>query len=90
MHVEIGCVANLLETQVALVEVDEGVAVIPSFGLALCKHREIVMSRLVDPVVGMEFHQITQRGRSLPEGADEFMGFLKTYIAGWATRLGIA
>jgi hypothetical protein len=37
----------------------------------------------------MEFHQITQRGRSLPEGADEFMGFLKTHIAGWAARLGI-
>jgi LysR family carnitine catabolism transcriptional activator len=85
---EIGCVANLLETQVALVEADEGVGVIPSFGLSLCKHREIVMSRLVDPVVSMEFHQITQRGRSLPEGADEFMGFLKTYIAGWAARLG--
>jgi LysR family carnitine catabolism transcriptional activator len=86
---EIGCIANLLETQVALVEADEGVAVIPSFGLALCKHREILMSRLVDPVVSMEFHQITQRGRSLPEGADEFMGFLKTYIARWAARLGI-
>jgi DNA-binding transcriptional LysR family regulator len=90
VHIEIGCVANLLETQVALAEADEGVAVIPSFGLALCKHREVVMSRLVDPVVSMEFHQITQRGRSLPEGADEFMGFLKTHIAGWAARLGIA
>jgi DNA-binding transcriptional LysR family regulator len=87
---EIGCVANLLETQVALVEADEGVAVIPSFGLALCKDREIVMSRLVNPVVTMEFQQITQRGRSLPEGADEFMGYLKTYIAGWAARLGIS
>jgi DNA-binding transcriptional LysR family regulator len=89
VRVEIGCVANLLETQVALVEADEGVAVIPSFGLALCKDRDIVMSRLVDPVVTMEFHQITQRGRSLPEGADEFVGFLKTYLAGWAARHGV-
>ena len=87
VRVEIGCVANLLDTQVALVEADEGVAIIPSFGVALCKDRDIVMSRLVDPVVTMEFHQITQRGRSLPDGADEFMGFLKTHIAGWATRL---
>jgi len=39
--------------------------------------------------MSMEFHQITQRGRSLPEGAHEFLGFLKTYIAGWAVRLGI-
>ena len=29
-------------------------------------------SRLVDPVVSLEFNQITQRGRTLPEGADEF------------------
>jgi DNA-binding transcriptional LysR family regulator len=87
--VEIGCVANLLETQVALVEADEGVAVIPSFGIALCKDRDVVMSRLIDPVVTMEFHQITQRGRSLPEGADEFISFLKTYVAGWAARNGV-
>jgi len=86
---ETGCVANLLDTQVALVEADEGAAVIPSIGLALCKNRDVVATRLVDPVVSMEFHQITQRGRSLPEGADEFVDFLKTYIAGWATRAGI-
>ncbi|NTX55648.1 LysR family transcriptional regulator [Myxococcus sp. CA039A] len=86
---ETGGVANLLDTQVALVEADEGVAIIPSFGLPLCKNREVVMSRLVDPVVSMEFHQITQRGRSLPEGADEFVGFLKTYIASWVTRVGV-
>jgi LysR family carnitine catabolism transcriptional activator len=90
VRVEIGCVANLLETQVALVEADEGIAVIPSFGMALCKDREIVMSRLVNPVVTMDFHQITQRGRSLPEGADEFISFLKTYVAGWAARNGIS
>jgi len=63
--------------------------VIPSFGIALCKDREIVMSRLIDPVVTIEFHQIMQRGRALPEGADEFMSFLKTYVAGWAARNGI-
>ncbi len=62
---------------------------IPSFGIALCKDREIVMSRLIDPVVTIEFHQIMQRGRALPEGADEFMSFLKTYVAGWAARNGI-
>lgn len=47
------------------------------------------MTRLVDPVVSMEFHQITQRGRSLPEGADEFVGFLRNHIAGWASRVGV-
>ncbi len=83
-------VANLLDTQVALVEADEGAAIVPSFGLALCKGRAVVASRLVDPVVNMEFHQVTQRGRSLPEGADEFAEFLKTYFVGWAERAGVS
>jgi DNA-binding transcriptional LysR family regulator len=86
---EAGGVANLLDTQVALVEADEGAAVVPSFGLALCTGRNVVASRLVDPVVSLEFHQITQRGRTLPEGADEFVTFLRTYFSGWAARAGV-
>ena len=87
---ETGGVANLLDTQVALVEADEGSAIIPSFGLALCKGRNVVASRLVDPVVDMEFNQITQRGRTLPAGAEEFAEFLKIYFASWAARAVIA
>jgi hypothetical protein len=34
-------------------------------------------------------HQIAQRGRTLPEGADEFVAFLKTYFASWAARSGV-
>ena len=86
---EMGGVANLLDTQVALVEADEGVAIIPSFGLPLCKGRDVVASRLVDPAVSIEFNQITQRGRTLPEGADEFIEFLKTYFVDWAARAGV-
>jgi LysR family carnitine catabolism transcriptional activator len=86
---EAGGVANLLDTQVALVEAGEGAAVVPSFGLALCEGRNVVASRLVDPVVSTEFLQITQRGRTLPEGAEEFVAFLKTYFAGWAARAGV-
>jgi DNA-binding transcriptional LysR family regulator len=86
---ETGGVANLLDTQVALVEADEGAAVIPSFGLALCSGRDVVASRLVNPVVSLEFNQITQRGRTLPEGAQEFIDFLATFFAGWAARVGI-
>ena len=84
-----GGVANLLDTQMALVEADEGSAIIPSFGMALCKGRDVVASRLVEPVVSIEFNQITQRGRTLPEGADEFLEFLKVYFVGWAARAGL-
>ena len=52
-------VANLLDTQMALVETDEGIEIIPSFGMAACRNRQVVMNPLVDPVVSMEFHQIT-------------------------------
>jgi DNA-binding transcriptional LysR family regulator len=89
VHVEILSVANLLDTQMALVEADEGIAIIPSFGMVACRNRQLVMSPLVDPVVSMEFHQITQRGRNLPEGADDFLAFLKTYVSGWAERAGV-
>lgn len=87
---EMGGVANLLDTQVALVEADEGSAIIPSFGLALCRGRDVVVSKLVDPVVSLEFNQITQRGRTLPEGTDEFVEFLKAYFIDWAARTGVA
>jgi len=30
-----------------------------------------------------------QPGKKMPPGADEFTGFLKTYIARWAGRAGV-
>jgi DNA-binding transcriptional LysR family regulator len=46
-----GAVVNLLDTQIALVEAEEGIAIIPSFGLPACRGRRVVMSRLINPVV---------------------------------------
>jgi LysR family transcriptional regulator, carnitine catabolism transcriptional activator len=84
-----GGVANLLDTQIALVEADEGIAIIPSFGLPACRNRRVVMSRLVDPVIALDFHQISKRGKTMPPGADDFAAFLKAYIARWAGRAGV-
>jgi lipopolysaccharide export system protein LptA len=47
------------------------------------------MSRLINPVVNMDFHQIRKRGRQLSASADEFSYFLKNYIARWAGPAGI-
>jgi hypothetical protein len=33
------------------VEADEGIAIIPSFGVPACRNRKVVMSRLIDPIV---------------------------------------
>jgi DNA-binding transcriptional LysR family regulator len=84
-----GGVANLLDTQIALVEADEGIAIIPSFGVPACRNRKVVMSRLIDPVVTLDFHQISRRGRAMPPAADDFATFLKAYIARWAGRAGV-
>jgi LysR family carnitine catabolism transcriptional activator len=79
-----GQVVKLLETQIALVEAREGIAVIPSFGMRACRNRKVTMSALIDPVVNLDFYQISNRSSRLSEGAQEFSGFLKTYIANWA------
>jgi LysR family carnitine catabolism transcriptional activator len=79
-----GQIVKLLETQIALVEANEGIAVIPSFGMLACRNRKVTMSVLVDPVADLDFYQISNRGTRLSEDAKEFSGFLKTYIANWA------
>jgi LysR family carnitine catabolism transcriptional activator len=77
-------VVKLLETQIALVEANEGIAVIPSFGMLACRNRKVTMSALIEPVVNLDFYQIRNRGGHLSEDAKEFSGFLKTYITNWA------
>lgn len=82
-------VLNFLNTQIALVEAGEGIAVIPSFGLPGCQNRKVVVSRLTNPVVSLEFYQISNRAKKLPPGAEEFTDFLRNYIARWAGRTGM-
>jgi LysR family transcriptional regulator, carnitine catabolism transcriptional activator len=89
VKVQIGSVVNLLDTQIALAEAEEGVAIIPSFGIPACRNRRVVVSQLVNPVARFDFHLISSRGRALPPGADEFTSYLKSYIATWAGRAGV-
>src|SRR5215475_7384246 len=58
-------VVNLVDTQIALVEAGEGVAVVPSFALPACRNRRVIISRLINPRVTLDFHQIRHRGRKL-------------------------
>ncbi len=83
-----GQTVNLLDTQIGLAEADEGVGIIPSFGLPACRSRKVAMSELVDPTVNLEFHEISSRGKKMPEDAAEFSAFLKKYIARWAGEAG--
>ncbi|HXR17264.1 MAG TPA: LysR family transcriptional regulator [Terriglobales bacterium] len=83
-----GQTVNFLDTQIGLVEAEQGIAIIPSFGLPACRNRKVTMSELVDPVVTLEFYEISSRGRKLPAEASEFSAFLKMYIARWAGEAG--
>ena len=80
---------NYLDTVIALVESGEGIAVVPSFALPIRRDRKVIFSQLTNPVVNLDFHQISNRGRKLPVGAADFTSFLKTYIARWAGRAGV-
>ncbi|MEP7345687.1 MAG: LysR substrate-binding domain-containing protein [Gemmatimonadaceae bacterium] len=82
-------VLNSLDAQIAMVEAEHGIAVIPSFGVPACRTRRVVVSRLINPVVTLDFHQISSRARPLPPGADDFTNFLQGYIARWAGTAGI-
>jgi len=44
------------------------------------------MSRLINPVVHLDFSQIRNAGKKLPAVSEAFTSFLQSYIAGWAGR----
>jgi LysR family carnitine catabolism transcriptional activator len=82
-------VLNRLDTMIAMVEAGQGIAIIPSFALPVCRHRNVVMSRLINPTVTLDFYQIRSRGRTLPTAAEDFASYLQSYIARWAGRAGV-
>jgi LysR family carnitine catabolism transcriptional activator len=82
-------VLNRLDTIVAMVEAGQGTGIVPSYALPACQRRRVVMSRLTNPTVPVDFHQIRSRGRKLSQVAEEFTTFLQSYIARWAGRAGL-
>jgi len=80
---------NYLNTQIALVEAGQGIAIIPSYGLLACSEKAIVANRLIKPAVSVDLHQIRHGGRELPSIADEFTSFLRRHIVAWANSTRI-
>lgn len=87
--VEQNGVLHYIDTLLAMVEAGEGSGIVPSWALAACRNRKVVMSRLINPVVNLDFYQISDRGKQLPPGTEDFTSFLQSYIARWAGRAGI-
>jgi LysR family carnitine catabolism transcriptional activator len=80
---------NLLDTQIAMVEAGEGVAVVPSYSLLASRSRKVIMSRLINPVAEVEFSLISYRGVKLPAVANDFTDFLKSFFSRWATHSSV-
>jgi len=80
---------NRLDTLIAMVEAGEGTGIVSASTLPVCRHRNVAMTRLVNPAVLVDFYQIRHRGRKLSPAADEFSAFLQGYIARWAGRAGV-
>jgi len=80
---------NRLDTIIAMVEAGHGTGIIPSIALPVCQYRKVVMTRLINPTVTLDYYQIRNRGRRLAPAADDFANFLQGYIARWAGRAGV-
>jgi LysR family transcriptional regulator, carnitine catabolism transcriptional activator len=80
---------NRLDTIISMVEAGHGTGIIPSIALPLCQYRNVVMTRLTNPTVSLDYYQIRNRGRKLSPAADDFATFLQAYIARWAGRAGV-
>jgi DNA-binding transcriptional LysR family regulator len=77
---------NLLDTQIAMVEAGEGIAVVPSYAPFASRNRRVVMSRLINPIAEAEFSLISYRGKKLAPVALAFTEFLKSFFSRWAAR----
>jgi LysR family transcriptional regulator, carnitine catabolism transcriptional activator len=82
-------VLNRLDTLIAMVEAGHGTGIVPSSALPVCQRRYVVMSRLINPTVAVDFYQVRNRGRKLSPAAEDFTAFLQAYIARWAGRAGV-
>jgi len=80
---------NRLDTLIAMVEAGEGTGILSASTLPVCRYRHVVMTRLVNPAVVVDFYQIRNRGRKLSRAAEEFSTFLQGYISRWAGRAGM-
>jgi DNA-binding transcriptional LysR family regulator len=74
-------VCNYLETQIAMVEVGAGLAVVPSFAMPACAKRGLTALALVSPQVTGNVYWLVSRSRRLPEGTESFNIFLKDFLS---------
>lgn len=80
-HAPPDVICNYLETQIALVEVGSGMAVIPAFAAPACANRRVALHPIVDPVVTSDLYWIARRARKPSKAAHGLNAFLKGYFS---------
>lgn len=80
-HAPPDVICNYLETQIAMVEVGAGVAVVPTFAAPACAKRRITLHPIVDPAVSSDLVWMASRARKLSSAAQGFNAFLKAYFS---------
>ncbi|HCN72213.1 MAG TPA: LysR family transcriptional regulator [Pusillimonas sp.] len=63
---------NNFELLIAMVASGAGTAILPSYAIGACRRHGVQTAILTDPVVSMDFYQITKRRRLRPELMDAF------------------
>ena len=63
---------NHIETQIAMVEIGTGSAIIPSFALPACRHYRVKVEGITDPVAEIDFHRISKKGKGQAAALDAF------------------
>ncbi|WP_299452915.1 LysR family transcriptional regulator [uncultured Pigmentiphaga sp.] len=74
-----GVIVNHIETQIAMVELGLGWAVVPAFALPACRHYCLSLFEL-EPAVDIDFYRIVRKGRKTHEVRDEFCKVLVTNL----------
>ena len=69
-----------INTTLSFVEADLGVAVLPSYVLALRDNRSIVAVGLISPTITREISIITRRNRSITPAAQKFISIIRKWI----------
>lgn len=70
---------NFLDTQIGLVAAGCGIAILPSTASLACRNRGLQVDALSAPEVELEFYQVSDRSRQLPDCARDFTELLKRY-----------
>lgn len=70
-----------LESLVGMAAAGVGPTILPSFAAPVARQSDVVSALLTDPVLSMDFHMITKRGRAQPAVLEAFTSTLLEVIA---------